>query len=229
MALAVDHRVAWSDFLAHFDWRQGEHLSVLGHTGRGKTHLVRQLLPRRRHVIVVAVKPKDPLLDQFKADGYALARDWPPPRPSSIDRRVLLWPDLKKGDAHVGDVIGRCLEDVYSRGRFCVFTDDCGRLCEDYGQARRMRKLWTDGRSLGVSLVAATQRPAWVPRHMYSAPMHLFFFASSDHDDLKRISGLGGMDSKRIRATVSELDPEAHEVAYVDVQHRRCIVTKVEV
>ena len=72
------------------------------------------------------------------------------------------------------------------------------------------------GRALDLSLVAGTQRPAWVPLEMYSQATHVFFWRTSDRRDLDRIGGLGAHDPQTIRAVVRNL--RKHEALYVNTR-----------
>lgn len=54
----------WSRFIAEFRWKAGEHLTVLGRTGSGKSGLERWLLEAKRpdsRVVVIDTKAADDL------------------------------------------------------------------------------------------------------------------------------------------------------------------------
>jgi hypothetical protein len=158
-------RLSWSSFLSGFQWRQGEHVSLIGPTGTGKSTLAFGLVNWRA----------------------GLSPDW--------HATVL---------AVVVDELSYC----------------CRRLRLDPA----FSDFWEQGRSLGNSLVGLTQRPAWVPLLLYSAPEHLFFWRTTDRQDLARIAGIGGLDANVIRSTVASLD--RHEVLYVNSREGRLIRTK---
>src|SRR5690349_6421632 len=64
--------VSWDDFYGYFgaNWRQGEHVGLIGPTGSGKTTLAMWLLPLRKYVVVLGTKPRDKTLDELAARGY---------------------------------------------------------------------------------------------------------------------------------------------------------------
>src|SRR5690348_16293172 len=67
--------VRWDVFLSSWVWKSGEHLTTIGPTGSGKTVLNRYLLRRRRFVVVLGVKHRDPeLYGPFQSDWYKLER-----------------------------------------------------------------------------------------------------------------------------------------------------------
>lgn len=220
----------WRDFLDALDWRQGQHVSIVGPTGSGKSVFARALLPLRDYTAVVATKPRDSTLDALAREhGYRRMRDWSP-RPG--ERRVLLWPRLTKTDQWraARPVYEEALRRVYQAGNWALCLDEARVVCDErrpfLGLAPYMRLLWTQGRALGVSIVAGTQRPAWVPPEMFDQADHLVFFRDGSANNLKTIGGLVGLDDRDIRQGVPALD--AHELLYVNPREGRIVRTRVE-
>src|SRR4051794_39167811 len=101
--------VRWAPFLRWFrrTWRQGQHVSVIGPTGCGKSFLTRPLLRIRTmaggSVVILGTKPADDTLDHYIAeDGFTRVTQWPPKpawfrwqQPADWDRRVILWPPYR--------------------------------------------------------------------------------------------------------------------------------------
>src|SRR5579875_3477090 len=58
-------------------WEPGEHISVIGPTGSGKSWVVADILSLRRFVVVVATKAKDKTLDS-RYKGFRKLQKWPP-------------------------------------------------------------------------------------------------------------------------------------------------------
>lgn len=232
-----DDRVPWAAFLAGFDWRQGEHVSVIGPTGSGKSVLARAIAPRRSYVCVLATKPEDSTLTGYRRDGYAIARRWPPPLPRRValrsngapdSWRVLLWPRFRQPSdvARQRVVFGDALDAMFVERRWTIIADEVRYLCANLGLQRAIELVWLQGRSLGLSLVAGTQRPAWVPLEMYSQADHLFFWRDNDERNLRTIGGLGGMSAKAIREKVATL--AKHDALYVNTRDGTTAVTRVE-
>lgn len=222
--------LGWADFRSSFDWRQGEHVSILGPTKGGKTTLALALVPHREHVAVLGTKPRDPALAELvRKHGYRRMQEWAP-RPG--ERRVLLWPRLTKADdwRSARPVYEHALSRIYESGGWCLYADEARVLCDErrpfLGLAPYMRLLWTQGRSLGVSIVAGTQRPAWVPPEMFDQAEHVFMFQDADADNVRKLGGFGGLDARTIRDTVPALGE--HEALYVNTRDRRLVRTTVE-
>jgi len=63
-----------------------------------------------------------------------------------------------------------------------------------------------EGRSSGLSLVACSQRPSWLPKSAYSAPTYLVMFSTADPDDLKRLADIGGgLNTRELRREIQLL------------------------
>lgn len=219
--------MAWADFLERFAWRQGEHVALVGPTGTGKTTLALAILPRRAYSVVIGTKPKDRTLDRLqRTDGYLRIRSWPPP--NADIRRVLLWPpfralgDTRRQAAVLRDAIG----GIFAQGGWCLFADDVQYLQRQLGLAGELATLWLQARSVRITVVAATQRPRWVPREMWSQSTHLFIWHTSDPDDLRSLAGLGGADTRQVREAVQGLG--LHECLYVNTRTGDLLVTSVD-
>ena len=215
--------VPWADFFPRFRWRQGEHVALVGPTGQGKTTLGLQLATRRDWVVVVATKPKDRTLSGLAREGYIRTSSWPPP---ALAQRVVLWPvwrDSKDNRAQSA-AIREAINAIYRSGSWCIFTDDVQHLTAKLRLGDELDTLWLQARALGISVMAATQRPRHVPRTMWTQSTHVFVWGTADEDDLKQIGGMGGISSKLVRSVVAEL-PRFHAL-YLDTRRRKMAITK---
>ena len=208
--------VPWHEHLAGLNWRQGEHVALIGPTGQGKTTLALQLIERRLYRVIIATKPKDRTLDGLRRSGYVTIPSWPPPNDTT--RRVILWPRWRTplDTPRQKRTIAQAIHAIFRAGSWCVFADDVQYLTDQLGLRRELKTLWLQARALDVSLVAATQRPVWVPREMFTQSSHIYLWRANDAEDLRAIAGLGSHDSKRIRSIVAQLPP--FHVLYVDTR-----------
>lgn len=226
--IAGIERVEWSEFQAQFfaQWQQGEHVAIIGPTGRGKTTLARAILPRRSHVAVFATKPADATLEKFRAEGYQKIRKWPP---TDQQPRVLLWPPMRNlvDDVRTQQrVFSQAITQIFTAGKWTIFADELRYLTDTLRMRKHMELLWLQGRSNKITIVGATQRPAHVPLELYSQSTHLFFYGDRDDTNLKRIGGLGGLDSQVVRKSVAKL--ARHDVLYINATTEQMIVTRSE-
>lgn len=217
-------RVSWEEFLSQFIWEQGEHVTIVGPTGRGKTTLAIELLSLREYVIVFANKRRDKTMDKLIKVGY---RHQTRLR-QETDDRIVLWPNprsINKVRAVHREAFAHAIASVYYTGGWCVYWDEGYYLSKFLQLEEYMTILWQQGRSLGVSIVMATQRPVHVPLYAYDSATHLFFFGDNDRTNIDRIGNLGGMNSHIIRRAVMDLSK--HEVLYVNTRDGILLRTEV--
>lgn len=223
-------RVPWDVFLRdHFRWEQGEHVSCVGPTGCGKSTLQFGLLPLRRYTAVLGTKPKDPTLDRLiREQGYRRVkrfRDAPLARKDKPSR-LIVWPPFTGPESF--DVQREVFADAFARmfreGGWAVCADEVWYLCKRLGLTDWLETYWTQARSLDISLLGGTQRPAHVPLFMYDAATHLFLWRDNDETNLRRVGGIGGLSADVIRATVATLP--RHDALYVNTRDGRMVVTR---
>ena len=208
--------VPWAAFRRRMGFRQGQHVSLVGKTRSGKTSLALQLLPLREYVVVLATKPRDDLISRLRSQGYKVTRTWPVS--TEVYRRVVFWPRVESmADQWEQErAVAGMLENIYETGGWCVYLDEVRYVSEPsyLGLRSHVQLLWTQGRTLGVTVVAGTQRPAWVPLEAYSQADHLFLWRESDDANLKRLASIAGVRTREIRDLVPHL-PE-HQALYVN-------------
>lgn len=233
--LDVD-RVDWPTFLREiFRWNQGEHVSLIGPTGCGKTTLGVRILPYRRYVAAFATKNRDDTMSGLLANGYRRIDEWPPP---PRDNRVVLWPQaplrlfknpetselLKAQQSTFADA----LEDMYWSGGWAVYVDEAWYLDTFLGLRRPINLLLGAGRSNNVSVIMGTQRPVYVTRSMFSEATHLFLWRLTDFQDRKRLLEIsGGVDKRRIMEEVAGLSK--HDVLYVNTRLGTVVTTRADI
>lgn len=213
--------VPWSVLSPRIDWRQGEHVSVIGRTGGGKSTLALELAQRRRYVLVLATKPtgRDTTLARLKRPPYRFRQvdTWPPPLPANHMPRILLWPKYTRptDTARQGEVISAAIEGAFTEGGWCIVADETPWLVRRLHLDNHLRDVWQQGRSIDLSLVGVTQRPAHVPLEMYSQASHVFIFRLTGAEDLRRLGELpSGVPAQRIRDVVKRLG--RHQFLYLN-------------
>lgn len=225
----------WAEFDANLVWRQGEHVTLAGGTGSGKTTFARQLLKRRRFVVVMATKSADSsLYDPLIAQGFVVKTKWAPEFDEAgepVDPLVIFKPPLSGGTAGKDaqrEAFRLALLNIFETGSedggWCVYCDEVRYLTEFLNLRTELELLWLQGRSLGVSVVAATQRPVSIPVLAFEA-QHLFVWRFSHKDDIDRISHFSGTLSPVVRQTVPRLPK--HEVLHVQPEYGTAERTKL--
>lgn len=224
-------RVPWETFVKErFAWYQGEHVTAIGPTGSGKTTLILAIIELREFVIFYGTKPKDRTISTLlkKGAGWRLVKsiDKMPNVVTRRNSRVVFWPRYVTDEDEPRQAweIAQSMRRAFREGGWCLVIDETWWMTHKLGLKKLLESLWTQARSNDVSIVAGTQRPFYIPRLAYDQATHLFFWRDNDVDNLKRISGLNGLNAEIVRRTVSTLAP--HEVLYVNTRDGLLCVTK---
>jgi hypothetical protein len=220
-------RVPWDVFTRDiFHWKQGEHVGLIGPTGQGKTTLLMHMLPLQPYVVVFATKPHDVTMERLISTGYLRMDRWASISPDRVPRRVL-WPDATRLDSEVlqYEVFKDALERIYRERGWCVVIDEGSVMVETLKLHKEIKTYLRQGRSLGISLVFATQRPAFVPLEVYDQSTHLFFYRDNDERNLSRLSGISWRSADLIRYAVANL--EQYQALYINTRTGHMYRTRV--
>jgi hypothetical protein len=209
----------FADHLRVLRWRQGEHMLMAASTQCGKSTLASMLAVRRSFVVVLASKPSDKnLRDRYK--NYRRMSEWKPP--ANLDRergaRILLWPKatmtLEESATFQRPIFKDCLDSVSRMRGWCVIVDEAQWMSEHLRLSREIAILHHQGSSSGITMVTLTQRPAWIPKIIYSSASHAYIGFTAVSDDLRQLASLGGVDTPRVQETVRRLGK--HDMLYVN-------------
>lgn len=204
--------VPWSQlgpwFIAAWGYPRGEqspeHVDVLGQTGSGKsywmTYVLRQRqIARKSHIVVIATKPADKTL---LGTGWPVTQQYPPRDPR--ETAVIFWPAASGLDAAgmraQAQKIYKLLQTLWHPdANIIVVFDEIAYVVNDLNfppdipMKAAVTKYLREGRALGITVVASTQRPQGVPRQMHSESSWTVCFAPKDEEDAERMAQvLGG-------------------------------------
>ena len=224
--------VPWSEIADDvvYDLDPGQHVAVLGTTGTGKTTFSIDLLNRLvnmrdSHVCAIGVKARD---DTLRKTGWPIIREWPPTYSQYEGRKVILWPKYSRPSTAkrtTGPVLRDALDEIMLEGAWRVFIDEMAYLVETLGLRAVLDEYWNGARSSHISLIAGTQRPAWLARSSVSQSDWVISFRINDVDDRNRAGEILG-DRKRFAPLVGELRKEEHE--FVIVKGNNAVISWVD-
>lgn len=202
-------RVPWSVLGPHFIHAWGyptrggkraampQHLEVLGQNGSGKSFFVTTVLRQRAaargsHIVFIATKPDD---DTVTAMGWPIVTDWPP---DYGQNQVVYWPKSrgisKQGRQQQREKILKLMDALWQpQSNIIVVFDEIAYVSNDLNLRLETEKYYREGRALGITIVAGTQRPQGVTRYMHSESSWTVCFAPKDDEDAERMAQvLGG-------------------------------------
>jgi len=198
-----------------FDWKQNQHIAVIGPTEQGKTNLIYHLLAVRSYVAYMAIKVRDSTLDGFGSQGgYERIQSWPPQigrfrkREASWETmpRRLVWPDAsdrREARAEQQQVFHTMLDDIWRDGCACVVWDDFWYLVRLLGLELDAKQMLLNARSNDSPQVIAAQRGAGNRMvELFDQPTWLFFARETDARNLQLL----GPSSSMRRGFVANLD-----------------------
>jgi energy-coupling factor transporter ATP-binding protein EcfA2 len=216
-------RHPWQDHYSTLDWKQGEHIFIAGPTSAGKTTLMSKLVPRRSHVVVFVTKLHDETFAR-EFSGWNRLEEWPKGGPPPWMNRILLWPKPVKNNmagtlAKQRAVFADAMDRIGTQGNRCVVVDEMLMFCDAkiLNLGNTVGMLHYFGRSHGITMVTLTQRPAWIPRVVMSSVTHAYVAKTTDNEDLKRLSEMGGVDKREVGDSLKRL-PDRHDYVYLNPQ-----------
>jgi hypothetical protein len=232
-ALTRPPRISWESLRSRLraNWKPGEHVTIVGPTGSGKSHIALELGDLCRFVLVIATKRDDPLLADLARRGYYSTRDlreiaWTErDGPVPEHRKVIYWQRLESAksaaerQARQAALVRQALDYAERTRGWAVVLDELMWATRNLRLERDLDSLWFGARTQGVSVIACSQRPAQVPLLAFSSASYLFLFRTQDDRDLERLRDVSAGFPKRLLADeVARLDWHAHEALFVDTR-----------
>ena len=219
--LLTDGLVPWEVAKVEMDWRQGEHVTIIGPTGQGKTTLALDLMDQRGYPLIIATKPRDATMERMKNQGWGVIRQWPPQHP-----RTILWPRMvQPTDKYAqATTIREALTYVFVAGGYAVLIDELSYVIDELKCRDEITQIWQQGRAMGISLVTCVLRPSGIPLLAYDQATHVIMFRDNDERNLKRMGGLGHWSRDEIVANVETLN--LHEFLILNTRTGQMLKSK---
>lgn len=224
-SLPMPPYVRWHEFVALLDsvWTPGppswpnSNLALVGAAGSGKTTLSRELLKLRDYVVVFGTKTQDAsLYEPLRRQGFVLVDEWNPQdtRHNKVIYRPPLRAPTREALAEQALAFHNAMLRVFQVGGWTLYWDEARYLSQTLKLGNEMDLLWLQGRSLGLTIVAGTQRPVSVPLNMFEQSRFLITFRITGRDDRKTMAAYTGVNEPVVTEAAAMLPP--HEFLFVD-------------
>jgi hypothetical protein len=229
-AATMAPRMPWDKFTSQvLRWNPGEHVALIGPTGQGKTTMLLAMLPLHHYVVIFGTKPRDDTMDKLIATGgYVRLDRWVPGLDADEYPKRIVWPDAReiKSVENQKLVFADAFARIYREGGWTVAIDELWYFGNDgpLHMNNEIKLYLQQSRSLGISLVAGTQRPAWVPREIYTQCTHIMFWRINDDEDIRSIAGIGSANGSVVRELVQDLEP--FQVLYLNTRTGQMVRTR---
>jgi energy-coupling factor transporter ATP-binding protein EcfA2 len=195
--------VEWDVFLDWFKtvWHQGQHVSIIGPTGCGKTTAAVGIAKLRRWVIALDPKGGDTTLSD---SGFRRVREWPLPKDVLQDvaegrsaRVVQGFMPRKMAEFTVlKELLRDTIEGVWLDGGWTVIVDEtqiaCDRKMMNLGP--QVEKMLVAARDKKLSTITLFQAPAWVPTATTRQATWIIIFPTRDETVIKTLAAKIGRD-----------------------------------
>lgn len=202
-----------SIFLQYFKrtWKQGEHVTIVGPTGSGKTTLGLEMLSCMPYVAIIATKQHDETLERFTKlnRSYRIIKEfmWSNTQ-KTLNDKLVIWPKLVNdaGDISKQQIpIRNSLNRLFFQGAWSVFADELWLLTNRLKLSSILESYWSQGRSSGLSVIGCVQRPAFIPRLAFSEPRYLLIGQMEDKRDIETVSNGTNINQRILTAEVNKL------------------------
>lgn len=219
------------EFIEKFsrEYQAGQHVTLLGPSGRGKTRLGGQLLiaVSRRHpdidirVLHGKIKGRDKTIEKLSKQGKLPITDsWPPSfysrRIRHRDRRGYILRPLKSAgespkeeNEQIAGEFRRAIHSGYhSKKRpIILVVDEAHQAHNDLGLRKDCEGPLMRGRPV-CAMWSFIQRGRHVSYMVYDQAEHVFIFYDPDRDNQQRYSEIGGVDPALLRDLSKQLKTE---------------------
>lgn len=223
--------ISRDDFLQKFkeDYGDGQHLTAMGPTQRGKSHLIKSMLnevisPDRKMTVLIGKPPgRERTWDDEAAQklNLRIVRTWkeanvkPKNWKRDKDRNgFMLRPDqsltdIEADERHLATEFRKAILGNYSDTKHKTITvvDEGHHVQVDFG----LKKVCEAPLMRGApdnSMWTLLQRSRFVSYLCYDAPEHIIIFRDDDRANQQRYSEIGGIDSRHLSSIVRRLRTE---------------------
>lgn len=215
--------VPWGVYLAwiHDVWFPGQHMSLIGPTGEGKTTFAVGVLQQRKWVIALDPKGEDETLEE---SGFHRVTQFPLPRKlanavaNEEPVRLIIGGSARSDqeEADLRQLMRQYVAMVRQQGGWTLYCDEFQILADlrMFGMGKQIEQLLIAARKEKTSVVTAFQAPAWVPKAATRQATIAVLWPTRDEDMIKSVATSMGRNRQELLEVVHEL-PSFHPLTIV--------------
>lgn len=207
------------------DIQSGMHIGLLATTRGGKTTLVtganqgNGLLSHFEDALVI---------DSTGDPGYIKDYGKPYPKYGGIHGHRRL--SVSSMDSKSREKIFRAIRKAKSQGNIAIYVDELRQIVDGkyFDLGKLLDEQWLFAAKHGVSLIAGTQAPRWLPGAFYDQSKMAFVFGIRDIRTRKRLVEIGGgsVDGRELDSVISTL--KRYQFCHIGIDGELC-VSKFEI
>ena len=253
--------IGWEEYWqAQGGLQPGQHVSVFGPTGTGKTFTLISFCEQSpTHSVLVVTKGADETVERLvKERGWLLATDvdevftaaggegsllrktwgdrWE--KRERPPQRIVFKPKVARGSVrsraeHLQGAVEALIDRAYDycaehkSSSVLVAIDETMYAAMELDMSRPLVVIWNEGRSMQLTLAAAMQRPAWIPKSSKSSPSYVVIFDTTEADDAVEFARMLRVSPATVRSWLEQLPEHHHLVSATRGRGRRVYVSRV--
>lgn len=191
----------------------GEHVVILGPTGRGKTTLAGQMLvrPPTDGVLIPTIGKPDPALQHLGKT----ADEWPPRMPLKLlmhdnlpfIRRFENRPRQPKDFIRARGVYSGLLRWMFARPGWTIYLPDLQIISDPkmMGLGKDVEQLLLTLRKEGSNVWMDAQAPRWIPSAANDQTSHVLMFKNRDRRTRQRLQEIANIDMDLFDALMNDI------------------------
>jgi hypothetical protein len=205
---------------------------------KGADEIVGRLVKERGWLLATEV---DQILTSDGRPGSLLKKSWGDrweKRKERPPQRIVFKPTVPAGSVrsradHLQAAVEALVDRAYEycahskESKLLVAIDETMYAAMELNMEKPLVVIWNEGRSMSLTVAAAMQRPAWIPKSSKSAPTYLIIFDTSDPDDLSELARMLGEKPLTLRSWLDQLPEHHHLLARTRGRGRRVYVSRV--
>lgn len=217
----------WRQFEATHTFAQGDHITGIARTGRGKTTLFsRGILHYFPYVVYLGTKEDDDSAYPYLLKhGFKFTSD--PKLDYRKTPRVIFRPGpfgISKADREAqAERFDAVLSVAYAQRQWAIYADEVAYL-DEIGLAEQLEAIWRTGRGRKITMIAASQNPVSIPRVAFDQVSHLFFWRQTEAERVRRMGEMAGDQAATVREVVRRL-PE-FQTLYINTTTDELVTTR---